>query len=129
MHDPMDKMKRLMERKGAKELSPMEKKARMSMVDELRKMAEGEMKDRAFGKVTVASDSPEGLKKGLEMAKDKVEMMPESAEEEMEEASEDEESEEEYSEDEDMYEAEMSEDEIDAKLAELMKLKEKMKRA
>lgn len=84
-------------------------------------MAEGLKGMKGLKKVTVASDSPEGLKEGLEKAEEVVEKLPgEESEETESEEMEDE------SEDEEMSE-EMSEDEIDAKLAELMAKKEKLK--
>lgn len=66
-----DMMKKLLEKKKSegKTLSPMEKDARMGVVGALKKAAEGAMADKGLKKVTVASDSKEGLEKGLEMAK------------------------------------------------------------
>lgn len=57
-----------------KEMTPAEKKAKLSALGEANKMATGMMKDGLSGlkKVTVASDSKEGLEKGLEKAKDIV---------------------------------------------------------
>lgn len=71
MHKMLEKM---MEKKkqGGKVLSPTEMKAKLGVVEDLKKMAEDAMKDQGLKKVSVASDSPEGLKEGLEMAKDKV---------------------------------------------------------
>ena len=66
-------------------------------------------------KVTVASDSKEGLKKGLEKAEDLMEEMP-KVDEEME----DEDSYEESDED------EMSPEDIEAKIQELMEMKKKL---
>jgi len=55
----------------AKKLSPMEQRSSSKVLDELRKHTQGMMKGKMDGlkKVTVASDSPEGLKKGLDLAK------------------------------------------------------------
>jgi hypothetical protein len=54
----------------AKKLSPMEQKASSKVLDALRKETQGMMKGKMDGlkKVTVASNSPEGLKKGLDIA-------------------------------------------------------------
>lgn len=118
----MEGLKKLMDKKADKEapMDPKRKEAKISTLEHLRDLAKemmmedlkGSMKG---GKVTVASDSPEGLKEGLEKAKDVVEKLPEgSPEEESQESPEEE-----------MQEIphDMSEDEIDKKLAELMKLK------
>lgn len=59
--------------------------AKMKVVDQMRKMAMDEMGGKLKGlkKVSVASDTEEGLKKGLELAKEKVTgMKPEGTEEE-----------------------------------------------
>lgn len=55
----------------AKKLSPMEQRSSSKVLDELRKHTQGLMKGKMDGlkKVTVASDSKEGLSKGLELAK------------------------------------------------------------
>lgn len=58
----------------AKSLSPMEKKAKLQVLDDLRGDMKSMMKEKlgsgALKKVTVASDSDEGLKEGLEKAED-----------------------------------------------------------
>jgi len=55
----------------AKKLSPMEQKASSKVLDALRHETQGMMKGKMDGlkKVTVASNSPEGIKKGLDLAK------------------------------------------------------------
>jgi hypothetical protein len=55
-----------------KKLSPVEQKASSKVLDELRKHAQSMMSDKVKGlkKVTIASDSPEGLKKGLSKAEE-----------------------------------------------------------
>ena len=57
-----------------KKLNEIEKKAGSKVLDELRKHAQSMMSGKMKGlkKVTVASDSPEGLKKGLNIAEDIV---------------------------------------------------------
>jgi hypothetical protein len=66
--------------------------AKASVMKELSDMLKGKMKgDMVDGlkKVTVASNSPEGLKTGLELAKDKMEeLSPDLESEDMEEESE-----------------------------------------
>lgn len=94
----------------AKKLSDLEKKASLKALADYRGEAQKLMKDKMkkMKKVTVASDSEEGLKEGLEKAEDIIESGMEAQEmgEEYEEEMEDEE--------------EMSEDEINAKIEELM---------
>jgi hypothetical protein len=55
----------------SKKLSPMEQRASSKVLGDLRKSTQDMMKGKMDGlkKVTVASDSKEGLKKGLEIAK------------------------------------------------------------
>lgn len=121
MH-PESKMK-LMKLMGKKpKLSDKEKQAKMSVLDELDCAAKDALASKLPAKkVTVASDSPEGLKEGLEKAEELVESGMEGMEDE---------SDMEESEGEEMPEmAEMSEEEIDRKLAELMALKEAKKKA
>lgn len=74
------KMEKLMEKKkdSGKELDPMYKDSKMSMLKALHKemsdMMAGGLKDhQGMKKVEVASDSPEGLKHGLDKAKDLLE--------------------------------------------------------
>src|SRR4029077_455964 len=69
-----DKMKKLMEKKkkdGSSHLSDVERDAKSSVLDDLKSQAEDAMSSKLHGlnKVQVASDSPEGLKHGLDMAK------------------------------------------------------------
>lgn len=77
----MDALKKLMQKKMEKQggMEPKAKEAKMELLKELREMASGMMKEDLDGhlagikKVTVASDSEEGLKEGLEKAEDMVE--------------------------------------------------------
>lgn len=66
-----EKLKKLMA--GKKGMSDNEKNAKMDVVSHLRDMAAGAMKDKmgshAMHKVAVAADSAEGLKHGLDKAK------------------------------------------------------------
>lgn len=125
--DKLQKLKALAA--GKKKMSPVEQEAKMSVVEEMGQMATDAMKDKLHGlkKVTVAAKDKAGLAKGLEKAEEIVEGEDESPEGMMaHEALEtpEEEMEEESalaSEDED----EMTEDEINAKIEELMKLKSK----
>lgn len=68
-----DKLMKRMEKKG-KKLNPLEQKAKMGVIKELSDQAGAMMGDKIKGlkKVTVASDSPEGLKAGLEKAEEIV---------------------------------------------------------
>jgi hypothetical protein len=63
-----EKLKKVMA--GKKDMSSHEKDAKMSVVKHLRDMAMGAMKDKMAPKhqVTVASNSPEGLQAGLDTA-------------------------------------------------------------
>lgn len=129
----MDSMlKKIMERKGNKKpLSPVEKDAKMSVVEEMRKMAQEAMGDKLKGlkKVTVASNDPEGLEEGLDKAKDLIGEMPkedeEGSEDEMSELSPEDahKAEEEMSMSDDDSDSDMSEDDLDAKIQKLMELK------
>lgn len=129
MHDSKAMFKKMMEKKGSKELSPIEKKARIGVVEGLRKFASDEMKERGLKKVTVASDSEEGLSEGLDIAKAKLAEMTEESpkHESMKDESEDEESEE--SPEHEMMESEdeESEDEIEKQLKELMAKRDRIK--
>lgn len=63
-------MKLMAAKKNAKPMSDVEKQAKKSVLGELSSVAKEAMGSKLNGmkKVTVASDSPEGLKKGLSMA-------------------------------------------------------------
>lgn len=74
MHNMMQKLMDKKKEEG-KGLSDVAKKAKIGVVESLKKMAEDAMKEKGLKKVSVASDSSEGLKHGLDMAKDKVEDM------------------------------------------------------
>ena len=69
-------VKKLMELKGGKKpMSDIEKDAKLSVLKGLRSEAMGSMKDplAKLKKVSVASDSAEGLKEGLEVAEEAIE--------------------------------------------------------
>lgn len=106
-----------------KKLSEVEKKASTKVLGDLRKHMQDMMGDKLKGikKVTVASDSKEGLKKGLEKAEEIV-GDKEEAEEEIESP------EMEASEDESLEGEELSAEEIDAKIKELLAKKEQLKK-
>ena len=129
----IENFKKLLQKKSEEQAknppNPKHMEAKASVMKELSDMLKGKMKgDMMDGlkKVTVASNSPEGLKTGLELAKDKMEdLSPNSCEScdgegcekcEMEEPSEDESEEEES-------ESELSPDmqiaELEKKIAEL----------
>jgi len=125
----------------AKKLSPVEKKASQTVLGDLRKHMQGMLSDKMKGmkKVTVASDSKEGLKKGMETAekilksKDDVstdllepkDEISKQTEEELPEG--DSEFLEDSSEEEEASECDgMSEEELDAKIKELMAAKAKL---
>lgn len=108
-------------KKGEGEMHPSMKKAKMGVLKHLSDMASEAMGGKLHGlkKVTVASDSEEGLKHGMEKAKDIVEGgLPEAEESESPEM---EESEKE-SEDEGL-----SVEELEQKIAELKALLESKK--
>lgn len=107
-----------------KEMSDSEKKAKLSALGEAHKMASDMMKGGLGGlkKVTVAADSKQGLKKGLEKAED---ILGEQDEEDsmMGLHEDDEASEHKSAQDESEP---MDEEELDAEIERLMKLKEKL---
>ncbi len=72
MH-PFNKLMQKKKMEG-KEMSPVERQAKMNVVHEMRKMASDEMSEplKNMKKVSVASNSPEGLKEGLDKAKQVV---------------------------------------------------------
>jgi hypothetical protein len=111
-----DKMLRMLGKKKEK-MGDAEKEAKMSVIKEMRNMASGIMGDnlKNLKKVTIASDSKEGLEEGLDKAKEVIEKQP------MQEESD------ESSEEEQMEDCNMSEDEIDEKIKELMDMKAKLK--
>ncbi len=124
-----DMLKKLMEKKmkSGKQLSDSEQEAKMSVLNQLKNSMDDVMSEKANGlkKVSVMSDSEEGLKAGLDKAKDIVqnpelgearEALPIVTPDSDELNSEDE--------DEDQH---LSEEEIDEKLSKLMALKEKLK--
>jgi hypothetical protein len=136
----MDKIKSLLARKlkEGKKVKPEEMGAKKSVLQELRADMAEKMGSKLGGlkKVSVAAPDSEGLKKGLEKAEDLVEGMEglqdqseeysDGAEEEMLEEAEESDAmamPEEMSEESDR----MSEDEIDAKIQELLLKKQKLK--
>lgn len=134
MEDKLRKLAAL--KKHARELSPVEKKAKMDILGKLSDEMGGLLGDKLRGlkKVTVASDSPDGLASGLDKAK---EMLAQHGDEENsahgldhedEEAHEElplhsEEDSEEHDE-ESPEDAEDSDEDIDAKIRELLAKKE-----
>lgn len=121
----MEKFAKLLESKARtqKPMSSPEKTAKMRAIHEMRKMASDEMALplKNLKKVTVASDSPEGVKEGLDKAQDMMGHMAEgSPEEEMLESPEMEMSE--SGEHEEKSEEEMSPEELQMKIMELQKL-------
>jgi len=145
-----DKLKKLMKAKGDKKIHPIEKEAKMRSLGELHSMAKNMLGDRLQGlkKVTVASDSKEGLEKGLSKAKEIVDgklsgnnvsdVSPEMANAMAEETLETSEEEAEESPAEQELEAkegiemhnpdmeEMDEHEIDEKIQKLMEMKKRL---
>lgn len=117
----MDLFKKMMEKKKGSKMDDLEKDSKMKAVCAMKEMAEQAMSEKLGGlkKVTVASDSEEGLKEGLEKAEDVVEdKLALSEEPDMEDDDDLEE------EDEDLA---LSADDLDAKIQKLLALKEKMK--
>lgn len=131
-------LEKLMEmKKGKKPLSENEKKAKMSAVKDLSSIAKEAMSDGMKGlkKVTVASNDEEGLKSGLEKAKELLGDKDEATEDAEEVVGADLDGDAEEGESEEHKEAvlgeekepsEMSPEELDAKIKELMTIK-KMK--
>jgi len=118
-----DKLMKKLEKKG-KKLNPVEKEAKMGVLKDLSSQAGEMLRDKLKGlkKVTVASDSKEGLKEGLEKAEEMVAGAPEQ-EKEMPEM---EESDEEHESDEMLADAEeMSPEQIEEQIKKLQELKAK----
>jgi hypothetical protein len=78
----MKMLKKLLEEKGQSEMDPSAKKAKESVLQEISDMAGKSLGEDVKGlkKVSIMSDSPEGLKAGLEKAEEMVE--PKESEEE-----------------------------------------------
>jgi hypothetical protein len=117
--------------KEGKFLSEDDIEAKKSVLSELKSDMEKQLAENLKGikKVVVTSNSPEGLKEGLEKAKEIVKSAPEMekvADMDDEEELEEHEDKEELKEHKD--EEELSEEEIDKKLADLMAKKEKLKK-
>lgn len=134
----MEKFNKLLmkKKKEGKELSGPEKDAKMSVVQAMRDFAQGEMGKKLDGlkKVSVSSNTKEGITSGLDKAKELVGHMPEGlhddGENDMEEAAEtpiDEMEHEISGSGEDEYEN-CTEEQINSKLAKLMSLKQKMQK-
>lgn len=111
----------------AKKLNELEKKASLKALGDYRSEAQKLMKDKMknLKKVTVASDSEEGLKEGLEKAEDLIKgsdmYSSEQANDNFEDRDDHDESE--FEEESDCEE--MSDDEINAKIQELLALQKK----
>lgn len=75
----MDALKKIEMMKKGKEMSPMEKKAKMGIMKDIQEIASKSMGGKLDGlkKVVVSGDSPESIKEGLHKAQDIVEKMPE----------------------------------------------------
>lgn len=80
-----DMMKKLMSKKdSSSKMSPIEKDAKLSSLNALKKAMEDMMGDKlknGMKKVTIAADDQEGLEKGLEKAKELIGSEEESSEE------------------------------------------------
>jgi ribonuclease HI len=125
----MGKIEKMIEKKkkDGKGIDGLEKEAALNNLMDLKGAVEGMIGDKAKGlkKVTVASNSEKGLEQGLELAKEKLGEMDTEDEIGDEEDTENmPDLEQEVSSD----KSEMSEDEIEAKIKELLAMKEKMKK-
>lgn len=77
----MDRLKKLRDgMKGRSAMHPLERKAKMGVVDDLSKMAEDAMGGKLKGlqRVSVAADSPEHLEDGLDKARDVLKGLPDA---------------------------------------------------
>ena len=126
MKEMLEMMKKM--GKDGKKMNPLDKKAKMDVLKDLSNQAGQAMM------IKISADSKEGLKQGLEVAKEKLEDMDGSEmegeeSEEMEE--EGEESESKYGKFDESVEdySEVNPDELDAEIEKLLKLKEKLKTA
>lgn len=113
-----------------KSMSSSEQKAKLAALKEAHGMASGMMKQGLDGakSVKVMADSKQGLEKGLDMAKKIVDKGPELGEDEMEDSEEGEKMDDaqEGYEDQQDESSPMDEEDIDAQIEHLMKLKEKL---
>lgn len=112
-------------------MSDMAKKSKLSVLKDLHKQASDAMKGDLEGmkKVTVAADSKSGLKEGLEKAEEMLgddDEVGEQGEYDTGDKERDEQSE--GFEDQQEESEPMDEDELNAKIAELVKLKEKLQK-
>lgn len=127
-----DKMMKLMGEK--KKISPIEQKAKMNVLEQLKKDMQDMMGDKVAGlkKVTVASPDSEGLELGLEKAKNLIEGQESEESDETEESEMPEMESDEHKDHMEMAlgesESEESEEDIDAKIQELLKKKEMLKK-
>lgn len=75
----MDALRKLKDKKGMSKMNPMEQKAKMDVLGDLRDMAQNAMGSKlkgGMGKVTVASNSPSGLESGLDKAQSILKDLP-----------------------------------------------------
>ncbi len=83
-----EKLMKMMEKKKAKKLSPVEQKAKMGVLKELKDDMSSEMggnlKDMMAKKVSVMASNKEDLEKGLDKAKELVGEMPNGEEGQLE---------------------------------------------
>jgi|LakMenEpi03Aug12_release.lakeMendotaPanAssembly.Ray.scaffolds.fasta_scaffold392129_2 hypothetical protein len=83
-----EKMMKMLEKKKAKKLSPVEQKAKMGVLKELKDDMSSEMggslKDMMAKKVSVMAGNKEDLEKGLDKAKELVHDMPNGEEGQLE---------------------------------------------
>lgn len=79
-------MQKMSGKKKESGMSDTEMSAKKSILSGIKEMAEKAMGGKVHGlkKVTVASDSPEGLKEGLELAKEKISEEPKKEHADME---------------------------------------------
>jgi len=81
-----EKLKKMMEKKKARKLSPVEQKAKMGVLKELKDDMSSEMggnvKDMMAKKVSVMASNKKDLETGLDKAKELVGHMPDGAENE-----------------------------------------------
>lgn len=116
-----DKMAKLLAKKKDRPMDDLEKQAKMSVIKDMGNSAMRDLAGKLHGlkKVTVASDSKEGLQKGLEKAEELLSNMPNGEQLEESDESMEESEDQEMSSDEDM-----SEEEINAELERLMQKKQ-----
>ena len=120
-----EKMMKMLEKKKAKKLSPVEQKAKMGVLKELKDDMSSEMggslKDMMAKKVSVMAGNKEDLEKGLDKAKELVGEMPNGEEGQLEDMEAEESGEAGMAEAADDVEAEIKK--LEEKLAKLKKMK------